>query len=239
MAAITRPRLRGVGATMVLSGAVFLGVAALAGGQTAPDRGGQLLAQIERGQAECSDLGRSDQAAIGEFTMGRMTGSARAHEAMDGLIGQMMGQTGLDRMHEVMGQRFAGCGAPGMPAGFGQMMGVMGMMGDGAGGFGPSVMMGGGYNPGWSAGGREGGYAPGSMMGFAADRDDSAEGSEAWMVTIMLGLALAVVVGAFLLVPRRRSGSGPLEVLAERFARSEISTEDYRERRQLLLGGEK
>ena len=239
MPAITRPRLSTtVVATMVLSGALFFGGPALAGGQTTPDRGGQLLAQIERGQTKCSDLDHSGYAAIGEFAMGRMVGSAQTHEAMDGLIVQMMGKTGVDRIHDVMGQRFAGCGAAAMPAGFGQMMGVMGMMGGGAGGFDPSAVMG-GYDPGSGTSAGEGGYGPGSMMGFAADRGDDGGGIEPWTVAMMLGLALAVVVGTFLLVPRRRSSSGVLDVLAERFARGEISAEDFQERRQLLLGGGK
>lgn len=59
------------------------------------------------------------------------------------------------------------------------------------------------------------------------------------LVAAMLVL-VAVAVGAVILVarPRRRlaSGSSPLDLLAERSARGEISPEEYRERRAVLRG---
>lgn len=203
---------------------------------TDEQRGADLLAAIERGESDCSDLDGDDYAAIGEFAMGRMAGSVQAHAAMDELMAGMIGEAGLARMHEAMGQRFAGCGQAGSAAGLAPLMGMMGMMGGGVGG--SPGMMGGGYGPAGSAAGR--GYGPGSMMGFdrGVDGDDDAE---TWMVVTMLVLVGLVGIAVFLLArPRGRPGgrgSDPLDLLTERFARGEVSADDYRERRQLLEGG--
>lgn len=238
MTAITRSRLPIPAVTAIaLVAALTLVFVSPAASQSPDARGADLLSALERGETECSDLDGEDYAAIGELAMGRMVGSPQAHEAMDELIARMMGESGLTRMHDVMGQRFAGCGQSGLPSGFGQMMGVMGVMGGGYGGLGPAGMMGGGYGP-QSSGDVPGrGYGAGSMMGFdrgSGDDDDV----EIWMVVTMLVLVLAVAIGAFIFARSTKHRSDTRDLLAERFARGEISLEDYQERRRLLQGGQ-
>lgn len=222
---------------IALVAALMLVLVSPAASQSPDARGADLLAAIERGEIECSDLDGEAYAAIGELAMGRMVGSPQAHEAMDRTMSQMMGEPGRDRMHEVMGQSFAACGQPGLPSGFGQMMGVMGMMGGGSGGYGPAGMMGGGYAPQSSEDVTGGGYGAGSMMGF--DRGSGENGDvEVWMVVTMLVLVLAVAIGAFIFARSTKHHSGPLDLLAERLARGEISVEEYTARRRLLQGGQ-
>lgn len=237
MTTITRSRLPIPALTAIaLVAALMLVFVSPAASQSPEARDADLLSALERGEIECSDLGGEDYAAIGELVMGRMVASVQAHEEMDELMARMMGQTGRDRMHEVMGQRFAGCGQPGLRSGFGQMMGVIGMMGGRSGGLGPAGMMGGGYGPQSSGDVPDGGYGSGSMMGFdrgSGDDDDV----EIWMVVTMLALVLAVAIGAYIFARSTKDRSDPLDLLAERFARGEISLEEYTERRQLLQGG--
>lgn len=203
--------------------------------QDPEERGAELLSAVESGQMDCADLDTLAYEAIGEFVMGRMLGSPRAHETMDELMAQMMGDAGLDRMHQVMGQRLAGCGQPGLPAGLG-MMGMMGMMGGGAGGYGPGGFMGPG---GGSGAAPDGGYGPGGMMGFDRGVDDDDDDDGVWMGAAMLILVLVAGGVVFLLVRsgRGRGGAGPSDLLAQRFARGDIDVEDYERRRRLLEGG--
>lgn len=206
-------------------------------------RGAELLRALERGEASCGELSRDEFMALGELAMGRMLGSSRAHEAMDRRIAAMIGERRLDRMHEVMGIRFSGCGNPRFPRGLGGMIGPMGMMG----GLGPGGMMGGrGFDPGEpgrygpprageddrAAPGRR--FEPGARMGFYRERD----GVPAWLAIVSLILLAAVLLTVFFLLarPRRHEGSRPLDLLAERFARGEIGAEEYAERRRLLEG---
>lgn len=240
MTAITRSHLRIPAVTAIALVAALMLVFASPAASQSPDadaRGADLLSALERGETECSDLDGEDYAAIGELAMGRMVGSPQAHEAMDELIAGMMGESGLTRMHDAMGQRFAGCGQPGIPSGFGQMMGVMGMMGGGYGGFGPAGMMGGGYGPQGSADVPGRGYGAGSMMGFDRGFGDD-DDVEIWMVVTMLVVVLAVGSGALMFArSTKHRPDPPVDLLAERFARGEISLEDYQERRRLLQGG--
>jgi hypothetical protein len=243
MSAITKRGLLAVLAAALVALALVIAPGVAAGSEAEERRGAELLRALERGEAACAELSRADYMALGELAMGRMVGSSRAHEAIDRRIAAMMGERRLDRMHEVMGIRFSGCGSPRFPRGLGGMMGPTGMMG----GLGPGGMMGrGGFGPGErghygpprgdedriSPGQR---FGPRSTMGFYRERD----AVPAWVaiVTLIL-LAAALVAVLFLLArPRRRQGSRPLDLLAERFARGEIGAEEYAERRRLLEGG--
>jgi putative membrane protein len=234
------------GLVAILSAAALVVAPGLASGSEAEERrGAELLRALEGGETSCAELRGDDYAALGELAMGRMLGSSRAHEAMDRRIAAMMGERRLDRMHEVMGIRFSGCGSPRFPRGLGGMMGPMGMTG----GLGPDSMMGGrGFDPGErgrygapragegdrTAPGRR--LGPGARMGFYRERD----GVPAWLAIVSLILLAAALVAVFALLarPRRRQrGSDPFDLLSERFARGEIGAEEYAERRRLLEGG--
>ena len=231
----TRPSARLVAVVGALALALTVASPAVAS-ESAATRGQQLLQAVEGGQRECADLNAADFEAIGEFAMGRMSGSPEAHESMDQLAAQMMGTDGLEPMHQAMGQRFAACGQPEFPGGFAQMMGMMPGMGGAAGYPGGGGMMGGTeYGPGDR--GPSGGGGPGSMMD--SSRYDGGDDDYAgWMVGSMLVLILGAAALAYVVVRRRpRSDGGALEVLARRFAAGEISADEYAERRRLLQGG--
>lgn len=225
---------------VAMAGATLLVGPPASRAESAESRGQALLQAVDSGQRTCTDLTPADFEAIGEFTMGRMLGSPQAHESMDQLATRMMGAGGLERMHQVMGQRFAACGQPAFPGGFGQMMSMMpGMGGSIASNGGGSMMGGGGYGPGGQEPG--GAVGPGSMMG--SNYQSSAGGSDddddpgAWMAVAMLVLILGAGGLAYFLVRRRPRTAGAIDVLSGRFAAGEISAEDYAERRRLLQGG--
>lgn len=186
-------------------------VAVAAGSQASSARGAALLDAVQSRSQRCQDLSRGDFATIGEYTMGSMIGSARGHEAMDRVMSTMMGAGSERRVHEVMGHRFAGCGGARLPGGFGPMMGAVNAMG----------MMGGGMM---------GGYPGASRSG---NTDDSGPSAAA-----MLGV-IAVLIGAValpLLWLSRRRPAGPLELLQQRFARGDLTADQYQERKRLLEG---
>ena len=232
---------RALATIVAVSGLALLVGVPVAAADSTETRGQALLQAVDGGQRSCTDLTPADFEAIGEFAMGRMLGSAQAHESMDQLATQMMGAGGLERMHQVMGQRFAACGQPDFPGGFGQMMSMMPGMG-GALGYpgGGGMMGGGGYGPG-DQGPGGGAVGPNSMMGSnyqssAGDSDDD-DGPGAWMAVAMLVLILGAGAFAYFLIRRRPRTGGALDVLSRRFAAGEISAEEYAERRQLLQGG--
>lgn len=172
-------------------------------------RGAELLRDVEDGQRKCDDLEKADFEAMGDSVMGRMVGSDQGHESMDALMRSMMGRTGGQQMHAALGERFSGCGHGRLPARTAGMM-------DGAGG-----MM-------------------GMMDGIGGDRtsyeDDDHHVGAGWMILTILLLIGGVTAVVFLVTRPRRSDLAPSELLAQRFARGEIGTQEYEERRDLLGG---
>jgi hypothetical protein len=191
-------------------------------------QGSQILSELESGNLECSEASPSDFELVGEYAMGRMFGSPSQHEAMNQIMSRMMGARGEERVHEAMGRRFSGCGGGQLPAGFGRMMGAVNALG----------MMGGGMMGGANRSERFYG-GPGSMMGGYGSptntNDDDFDGpSAAAMVGMMAVLIGAVALALFLLA--RRRPSGPLDTLERRYAKGELSAEEYQERKRLLEG---
>lgn len=186
--------------------------------------GSRLLGELESGKLRCAEVSGSDFDHIGEYVMGRMFGSPRAHEAMNNMMSTMMGSGSEQQMHEAMGRRFAGCGGGQLPAGFGRMMGAVNAMG----------MMGGGMMGGVGPGGRGFG-GPGNMMGgfwSGGEGNDSSDGPSA---AAMIGtLAVLIVVVALAWFGLRRRRVDPVEVLKRRYAAGELSSEEYRELRNAL-----
>ncbi len=212
--------------------AIFIGIMLSAPAASATpheeSQGSQILRELESGKLKCSDASASDFELVGEYAMGRMFGSPSQHEAMNQMMSRMMGARGEEGVHEAMGRRFSGCGGGQLPAGFGQMMGAVNAMG----------MMGGGMMGGANQGGGSYGGA-GSMMGsYGSLTNTSDEGfdgpSAAAMVGMMAVLIGAVALAVFLLA-RRRPG-GPLDTLKRRYAKGELSAEEYQERKRLLEG---
>ena len=91
---------------------------------------GQEVAQrLQAGATSCNQLSDAGLEHLGEYVMERMLGSRATHRAMNDRMTAMMGGANTERMHELMGRRYAGCGTQGAGAG---TMGP-GMMGGGSG----------------------------------------------------------------------------------------------------------
>jgi hypothetical protein len=84
---------------------------------------GQALAQqLQAGTTSCDRLAPADFEHLGEYVMGRAVGSVQLHEAMNARMRSAMGAENEERMHVLLGQRYAGCGAgPMMGAGWQHM----------------------------------------------------------------------------------------------------------------------
>ena len=204
-------------------------------------QGERILREVDSGDRGCASLDAEDYELVGEYAMGRMLGSPAAHESMDRMMASMMGQGGLDQMHLFMGRRFTGCGGGSVPPGFGGMMGRFGgMMGMMAGGFGPGPGGPGALGPG--PGGGPGG-PPGMMGGdgyFDRNGDGDDWGAAAVVMIVLMVLLLAAAVAVLVAWRPWRHGPGqgttPLQVLDERLARGEIDVDEYRRRREILVG---
>ena len=88
--------------------------------------GRQVARELRVGEAECSRLAADDFEHLGEYVMERMLGSRSAHEAMNERMASMLGHANSERMHELMGRCYAGCGtaaAGGAIMGSGMMAG--------------------------------------------------------------------------------------------------------------------
>jgi hypothetical protein len=189
-------------------------------------QGSQILRELESGKLKCGDASAADFELVGEYAMGRMFGSPSQHKAMNQMMSRMMGARGEESVHEAMGRRFSGCGGGQLPAGFGRMMGAVNAMG----------MMGGGM-VGTGQGTRS--YGAGSMMGgYGSSTSTNGEDFDGPSAAAMVGM-MAVLIGAMalaLFLLARRQPAGPLDTLKRRFAKGELTAEEYQERRRLLEG---
>jgi uncharacterized membrane protein len=214
-------------------------ILALLGLNTAPGlasaseerQGAQLLQSVQAGKQECQQLSRDQFELIGEYVMGRMLGSTASHEAMNRQITAMSGASGEVQAHVFMGQRFAGCATGAAPAAFGSMMGMMGTYS--------------GANGGMTGNGRAAGNGNGNgsnMMGGSGSR---AFGDAGWSSTDTVLVILVAVLAAALAAlaalaarrPWRRSPpKTPFDVLRDSYARGDMDTADYEQRRHALEG---
>jgi len=122
--------------TAALAGGVTPAFAAL-GDEVAA--GGVIAKQVQAGTASCAKLSDTDFEHLGEYVMEQVVGSRSAHAAMNQRMASMMGTAAEERMHQLLGRRYAGCNSASSGAGAatGSMMGGGGMMG------------GSGCSPGW------------------------------------------------------------------------------------------
>ncbi len=205
-----------IGASLVL-----LGASSAPGFASANEdqEGAQLLQSIQNGEQGCQGLSRGEFEAIGEHVMGRMLGSTTRHEAMDQRIRATTGASGEARAHVFMGQRFAGCAKGAAPAAFGSMMGMMGSYsGDSSGGMGS---------------GRDAGIGSG-MMGDSVSRDGDDDGWSSTDTMLVVFLAALAAALAAWRPWRRSSPKTPLDILSDRYARGDIDTAEYEQRRHAL-----
>lgn len=106
-----KSRHRRLGRALAVAGVSALGLisAPHAIGTVADEehRGAALVQAVASGERDYDSLSAKELERIGEYWMGRMQGSTQAHEAMNARMRQMMGPAGEERMHELMGQRYA------------------------------------------------------------------------------------------------------------------------------------
>lgn len=159
-------RSSALGLRVLVAAAAFVLALALAGPALASvadeqREGAALVQALDAGKRDYKSLSSQDFERIGEYWMGRMIGSTQTHEAMNARMRQMMGADGEERMHELMGQRYARLVTSSATGG--TSTGAYGNCGYGAG-----SMMGGyddgcGYDDGWMM---DGDYDYGPMMGM-------------------------------------------------------------------------
>jgi hypothetical protein len=89
--------------------------------------GREVAQRLQAGATSCNKLSDADFEHLGEYVMERMLGSRSDHQAMNDRMTAMIGDANTERMHELVGRRYAGCGTQGAGTG---MMGP-GMMGGG------------------------------------------------------------------------------------------------------------
>ncbi len=117
-------------------------------------QGQQLADSVKSGQTMCSDLSTDQFELIGEYAMDTYLPSTTAREAMNQHMVAMMGHSGEQRMHAVLGQRYSGCASGSASGWVAPMLGMMSRYGYGGPGqseMGPGMMYGQGYGPGPAA----------------------------------------------------------------------------------------
>lgn len=192
-----------------------------------------IFQKLQLKEAKCDDLEDSDFAALGEYFMGQMVGSA-AHPAMNNMITAMHGREGEEQMHIVMGKRLSGCGAD-APfdsnfnskfSGFMPMMGMMNMMG------------------GWSSPSsiNNNKFMP-MMYGFGNNMTSWAGAGLTFgivgIILIILWWLFVVAAIVFLIkwIVKQFKGEGgenPLKILKKRYARGEIDKNEFEEKKKEL-----
>ena len=176
----------------------------------------------EKSQIECDRVTDEQFEELGEAVMGLMHPDEKEHELMD----QMMGGEGsesLKAMHILMGKRYLGCISSSMMGG--------GMMGDGMMNMMP--MMGSGMMGNWS---NPNNSMMANMMNFGS------WGAWGWIGWIFMVLFLIlIIVGIIALIKwliNQISGEkkikSPLDILKERYAKGEISKEEFEEKKKDL-----
>ncbi len=166
-------------------------------------QGQALVTQLQARAKTCDDLSAEDFDHIGEYVMSRALGSTTLHQAMNDRMRLMIGDQGEQRMHQLMGQRIAGCttaGSGGVAMGPGMMSN-----GYGNGGWG-SMMSSSGY--GWMMNGswrtmsrQDWQHLQQQWLGIAATTGH--HGWSPWaIIAVMLGGALLAALTAVAVIRR-------------------------------------
>lgn len=162
-------------------------------------KGQNIYDQLQNKQTTCTKLTDDDFDALGDFYMGRMMGSA--HDTMDQYMTQHLGANGERQAHIAMGERLSGCNeSASYPSGASGYM-PMAWMG----------MMGGNSND-WD-----------NMMG--AYNNTSWSGTDTALSALFV-IAIAAALLAWLR-PHRSVVAPPLDVLKVRYAKGEITKEQF------------
>ena len=155
---------------------------------------------LQSGKTSCQKLTSDDYEKLGEYFMGLSAGSTENHVYWDNMIQQMMGDQGDTNVHIAWGERGSGCQTnAAIPANTPSF--ISGMMN----------------------------YQPTNNEGYGTMMDGY--GNTSWSgtdttLTALLILAVATAVFAWLRL-RSKLTSRPLDLLKERYAKGEITKEEY------------
>ncbi len=178
--------------------------------------GATLWEKLQSGELSCAALTAENFEALGEYFMGTMMDEG--HASMNAMLIQMMGEDGEEAMHESMGRRLSGCDPdaviPGSGIGFMPMMNMMGGW-SGFGGFGPMSPLSSWMTSNWTGVGFFGGLL-----------------AILWWAVIIAGIVAVVKWVAHR--GERQSGESPLEILGARYAKGEITKQEFDERKKDL-----
>jgi putative membrane protein len=180
--------------------------------QTAQDEasGKVIFDKLQAKQVQCSQLKDDDFDVLGDYFMGQMMGSA--HAAMNVRLEQQLGSDGEKQMHVVMGKRLSGCD----PTLTYLASGASFML----------AMMGGGANMmNWGYGGYGMPYAGGWMGGL--------------FMILWWVLIIAAIVSLIKWLRHGNNhghrGNSALDILKERYAKGEITKQEFEEKKKDVL----
>ncbi len=187
--------------------------AAIQGQQQEEQEGKNFLDELKNKTITCSQLKDANFEKIGEYYMGQSIGDTGRHIAMNEMMKAMMGSSGEEQAHIVMGKRLSGCDAS---ASYSQNgWGFMPMM----------FMMGGGGNPMTGYGGW------GNMMGWGGF-------GLGWLFMILFWVLIVLGIVALLrwVITRGKTNftKTPLNILQERYAKGEIDKKEFEEKKKDL-----
>lgn len=187
--------------------------------------GKALWEKFSNKEISCSDLKDDDFDSLGEYFMGKMLG--QNHAAMNLMMMQMHGAEGERQMHIVMGKRFSGCDEKAVYPFEMPMMGSFGY-----------PMMGFNNSRSWSAPFDNLNNSMMNMMNFGW------QGFGFWGILgwiFMLAWWVLIIVAVVVLIKwllskieNKNGAKNALEILAQRYAKGEISQKEFEEKKKEL-----
>ena len=173
--------------------------------------GKELWSKLQAKEVVCENLNDEQYGVLGEYFMGTMAG--KSHAAMNAMMIQMHGDDGEEQIHIAMGKRLSVCDtSAAFPA---ESLGWMPMM---------SMMWGSGSSP-------FNNNLTNNMMNFGF----GVMGGFGWIFMIFWWVLIITGIVYFVRWLIRQSGSGgsgksALDILKERYARGEISKQEFEEK---------
>ena len=173
--------------------------------------GKELWSKLQAKEVVCADLNDEQYGILGEYFMGTMAG--KSHAAMNAMMIQMHGEDGEEQIHIVMGKRLSGCDTlAAFPA---ESLSWMPMM---------NMMWGKGLSP-------FNNNLTNNMMNFGF----GVMGGFGWIFMIFWWVLIIAGIVYFVKWLIRQSGGGnsgksALDILKERYARGEISKQEFEEK---------
>ena len=184
--------------------------------------GKEVWQKFQEKRVSCADLKDGDFGVLGEYFMGKMMGDS--HASMNAMMENMMGHEGEEQMHVVMGKRFSGCDELAVYTAEGEgFLPMMNMMGGWSSPFGlnqeNNSMM---YGFGNSSMGLGFGLLGVVFMIF-------------WWVLILAGIvALVKWLSNQFSAKGGSLSKSALDILNERYARGDIDTKEFEEKKKNL-----